>query len=208
MIFAIKPKPANDKDGLLNYLMMAANCLERGGSIEEVKYMLSDLIDSINSKDCRFAWNQSYPFAPPVSPAQLHVPDEAPAVPSIQDAPPIVLPVMKTPIYDAILLVPLDMVPVVCTERHTPRKEQARLARKLLASLGIKGVSVTTPNYSMAQSVTVRIHKYVDASGNLNAKLYTAAVEKIRAILDAAFPNHVDRSDSASDHFDYCWSVF
>lgn len=87
-------------------------------------------------------------------------------------------------------------VEVVSIDRYIPRKEQARLARRLFRDLELKGISVTTPSYSMAQAVDVRLpHR----SGVME--------RKVRAILSKAFPNHDDRSDSRTDHFDYCWSI-
>ena len=110
-----------------------------------------------------------------------------------------------------------DLVPIVCRERGIARIEQAQLARQLFKRLGLKGISVTCPNYSMAQSVDVRLPKrsdYVfDVRGmvdHLNDKASQAnskAQRLIDAILLKAFPFHDNRSDSQSDYFDYCWSV-
>ena len=57
----------------------------------------------------------------------------------------------------SIMSVDLDSVPVITRDRFIPRKDQAKLTRILLKRLGIKGVSVTAPNYSMAQSVDVKV---------------------------------------------------
>lgn len=57
----------------------------------------------------------------------------------------------------AIMSVNLDAVPVVTRDRFISRKDQAKLARDLFKRLGIKGVSVTAPRYSMARSVDVNV---------------------------------------------------
>ena len=114
--------------------------------------------------------------------------------------------------------------------RCTPRKEQAKAARELFKVLGIKGISVTAPNYSMAQSVHVRIPSptiedsafcfagvdyrhatWSDMPSDVPAKIihkqHNEVIKKIGVILAVAFPNHDDRSDSQTDYFDYCWSI-
>ncbi len=121
-------------------------------------------------------------------------------------------------------------IPVMTTDRHIDRKQQAALARKLFKSLGLKGISVTTPTYSMASTVKVRLPRadvtaamfilngrdyngeaYSDMPDELPAKIAHAArwaeITEIKRVLAIAFPNHDDRSDSCSDHFDFCWSV-
>lgn len=130
---------------------------------------------------------------------------------------------------DAIFNINLDRVPVMTTDRHMPRKEQARLARELFKRLGIKGVSVTAPNYSMAHSVDVRVPSQIDPSefvyngtnyagwpfsempdevpAKVRAQSHWNARKKIEAILARAFPNHDDRSDSQADYFDFKWSI-
>ena len=108
-------------------------------------------------------------------------------------------------------LIELDEIPVMSNDRSIPRKEQAALARQLVKSLGISEVRFTVPVYSMASSVYVRFPKRYDVQ-DLTASECDArarnwnAEQKIGAILDTAFPNHKDRSDSQSDHFDFCWS--
>lgn len=121
-------------------------------------------------------------------------------------------------------------IPVVCRDRGIARKEQAALARKLFKSLGVKGLSITTPNYSMAQSVDVTVPRiettaedfrfggvdyqnetYADMPEGVPAKqkhlAHWKAIEKVQEILARAFPQHDDRSESISDYFDFCWSV-
>lgn len=121
-------------------------------------------------------------------------------------------------------------IPVMSRDRSIPRKEQAALARKLFKQLGLKGISVTAPNYSMAQSVNVNLpripvqdsdfvcdgvdysnHSYSDMPADCRARQISranyAAEMKVGEILARAFPNHDDRSDSMTDYFDYCWSI-
>jgi len=117
-------------------------------------------------------------------------------------------------------------IPVMTTDRHIPRKEQARLARELFKKLGLKGISVTTPSYSMASSVDVRVptitkteadygeHKHAcfsDMPDTVPAKMKNTleweAKKHVQHILTLAFPKHDDRSDYQSDHFDSKWSL-
>jgi len=132
--------------------------------------------------------------------------------------------------YSTIMNVDLACVPVVSNDRSMPRKARSAAARKLLRQLGIKGVSVTAPNYSMAHTVDVRPanyplpegaflldgvdyqHRtYSDMPGTVPAKaLHLArweACKKLETILLKAFPNHDDRSDYQTDYFDHCWSI-
>jgi hypothetical protein len=112
--------------------------------------------------------------------------------------------------------VDITEIPVMSNERSIPRKDQAKLARELFKKLGIKGISVTTPNYSMAQSVDVRLPKRCDydfdncgfvVEGDAARKANSDAEKRVDAILLAAFPNHDNRSETQTDYFDYCWSV-
>ena len=101
-------------------------------------------------------------------------------------------------------------------DRGIPRKEQAKLARKLFRSLSLSGISVTTPSYSMAQAVDVTLPDChisecctpvdeKDACGICRDQV--AIKRKIEEILGVAFPNHDNRSEMQSDYHDYCWSV-
>jgi len=112
----------------------------------------------------------------------------------------------------------LSSVSVMSKDRHIPLKEQAAKTRELFKTLGLKGISVTTPNYSMASSVEVELPKrsdftvfkdggFVDRPNDPACLANTAAEKKVEAILAKAFPNHDDRSDIQTDYFDYCWSV-
>ena len=104
----------------------------------------------------------------------------------------------------------------VVLTRDCPRKDLAAAARKLFRSLGLKGIGVTTPNYSMAQSVNVRLPSREDYAFDAAGYVVegcecraanNAARDKVDLILYTASPSHRDRSDSQSDHFDYRWSV-
>jgi hypothetical protein len=96
-----------------------------------------------------------------------------------------------------------------------PRKAQAKLARELFRELKLKGISVRTPNYSMASTVEVslprrRDHELEDGfmvPGCAAATANSTAATRVHAILLAAFPRHDDRSDIMSDYHDRCWSV-
>lgn len=131
-------------------------------------------------------------------------------------------------LYDRLAAIDTDAIPVVCTDRHIPRKQQAALARGLFKQFGLRGISVTTPNYSMAQTVQIAVpridddlhdrskwphfHDYSDPSRSEATRCpacreRSAAVAKVEKILAIAFPKHDDRSDSQSDYFDYCWSM-
>lgn len=126
--------------------------------------------------------------------------------------------------------VDLATVPVLSTVRGLPRKDRAALARGLFRKLGIKGIGVTAPNYSMAHSVDVRLpdmgghdltrwphyhdrHCCSAPNGHNEenrcpaCRDRAAAERKVEAILLTAFPNSDDRSDTQSDYFDFCWSI-
>jgi hypothetical protein len=112
--------------------------------------------------------------------------------------------------------VDISSVPVISLDRHQPRKEQAALCRGLFKTLGLKGMSVTAPNYSMAQGVDVHLPSREDYVFTVTGfvqendpaqKANGEAQERVRAILLAAFPRHDDRSDTQSDHFDFRWLV-
>ena len=121
----------------------------------------------------------------------------------------------------AIEAVDLNAVPVFLLDRSARRKVRAASARALFKQLGLKHISVTAPDYSMAQAVHVRLprvkdvpalqaeweqHSTEESRALLRRREY-AAEQKVEAILARAFPNHLDRSDIMCDHFDYCWSV-
>lgn len=109
--------------------------------------------------------------------------------------------------------------------RHLTRKEWAQNVRKLIQSLGLQGISVTTPNYSMAQSIVIRlpetltdndaVHKAVhDMLDRRNLPSLNCAHcnqrqqarKHLESIILTAFPDLDDRSELQSDSFDYCLS--
>jgi hypothetical protein len=98
---------------------------------------------------------------------------------------------------------PLD-IPVISREDDIPRKEQARLTRELFANLGLKGISVTTPNYSMASGV--HIHVKLGATSS-DRKI----LDRLELFLDVAFPGLVDPKDNdpCSDGYSFQnWWLF
>jgi hypothetical protein len=131
----------------------------------------------------------------------------------------------------AVEFVRLADIPVCRLDRCAPRTEQARQARELFRRIGVRGVSVTAPRYSQAHSVDVRLprpgddehnrtrwpHAHSDCCGQQTGHTddtrcpacaqVDAMRRKVEAILYAAFPNHRDRSEYESDHFDFCWSI-
>ncbi len=131
------------------------------------------------------------------------------------------------PFWTTLGAVRLDSVPVFHVPRSLPRKEQAALARQLFRRLGLKGVSVTTPNYSMARVVDVhnpepahpgwlgseqwQHESYADIPESVPARMASLlryhAAERVKMLLGHAFPSHDDRSDSQTDYFAACWSV-
>lgn len=131
---------------------------------------------------------------------------------------------------DGILGVDVRHVPVMSLDRSIPRKEQAKIARYLFKQIGLKGISVTCPNYSMAHSVDVVITgdpifpgDYIQGSKSYEltalsdmpvslpaqqkrTRGYKARL-KVEEILLKAFPNHGDRSEYGIDYYDSKWSV-
>jgi hypothetical protein len=119
------------------------------------------------------------------------------------------------PLLYAILRADLPSVrnPDLRKERRTV---WAKAIRRLLADLGIKGVSITTPHYSMAHSIDVKLpagtphdrgaadHEYRDCP---MCQERNRAQDRITQIILAAFPDLDDRSDSMTDYFDFCLSV-
>lgn len=110
-------------------------------------------------------------------------------------------------------------IPVVCRDRSISRKQQAKLARELFKSLGLKGLRVVTPRGANLNHVAVILpqhrhepsipgvphHKLSACDG---CKFRTYAHNKLDEILARAFPQHDNRSDYQSDYFDFCWSVY
>lgn len=110
-------------------------------------------------------------------------------------------------------------VTVKSADRAIGGKERAKLTRELFAELGLKGVSVTLPTGSMCFWVNVRIPARIDDSYLIKldpewvSGVHDAARANERAritverILAVAFPNHDDRGDSMTDHFDAPWTL-
>ena len=132
------------------------------------------------------------------------------------------------PTIEAIEAINLEEVTPFLLARHASRKVQATAARALFQQLGLKKISVTVPRYSMASTVDVRLPEVKftaedyaewDAAYNRGEDTNTttevgrirtrenAAAKKLEAILNRAFPNHIDKSDYSSDYFDRRWSV-
>lgn len=101
--------------------------------------------------------------------------------------------------------------------RRQPRKTWAPAVRELLKGLGIRHVSVTTPSYSMASTISIRVPGFShDHDERSAATAYRtcprcqrrhAAVARLERLILAAFPDLNDRSDMMTDHFDYCLSI-
>jgi len=115
--------------------------------------------------------------------------------------------------------------------RRLERKEWAVKVRWLFKDLGIAGLSVTTPNHSMASSINIRIpdapwygaheaeHAKIDAAERSTGawlgygtfcpfcKETHAARKQIEAIILAAFPDLDDRSHLVEDYFDFCFTI-
>ena len=110
--------------------------------------------------------------------------------------------------------------------RRLSRKDQAAKIRFVLRGYSFTGISVTAPNYSMAQAVHIRIpaqtHTDNAAHNALHDEIFRngghttdcpdcaqhwEAQEYIERVILAAFPDLADRSDLQSDYFDYCLSI-
>lgn len=100
--------------------------------------------------------------------------------------------------------------------RSKTRKERSTVIRGLLRDLGFKGISVTTPSYSMARTTEIRLpdrERCQDGGADHvpyrcpACSRYWDTRNKLTAIILAAFPNMDDRSDTQSDYFDYVFSV-
>lgn len=120
-------------------------------------------------------------------------------------------------LHERLAQVDITKIPVMTMDRCVPLKVQAKLTRTLFKALGIKGVSVRAPRYSMACVVEVRLPRRTDyvrnSAGQVEwdkdpaAQANTTARNRMEAILLAAFPQHDNRSDYQTDYFDSCWSI-
>jgi hypothetical protein len=126
-------------------------------------------------------------------------------------------PIVINPDLQAILDAPLPGVRNPSLRRE-PRKVIAAEVRGLLRSIGLNGISVTAPNYSMARAIDIRTPRNNpepivkdedgwDAHHPAYRAARNAAVVRIEAIILAAFPDLDDRSDSMIDYYDYRLSI-
>lgn len=140
---------------------------------------------------------------------------------------------MNTDLYDQIINTPVPAA-INSQLRREPRKAIAAEIRKLLKSLNIKGVSVRTPNYSMASGVDISLpgtslfvseddhlalHHTIDIEHRADLHWcglvqYCPHCQKSKQAKDAleniilgAFPDLDNRSDTQSDYFDYILSI-
>lgn len=98
--------------------------------------------------------------------------------------------------------------------RTLPRKQRSQAMRRLFADMGLKGLSVTTPNYSMAHTTDIRVpevdHSHpagVEFADCPTCQRRRAAIRRLESIILSAFPDMDDRSDSHSDHHDFMFSI-
>ena len=98
--------------------------------------------------------------------------------------------------------------------RQEPRKVWAVSVRTLLKTQGIKGVSVKTPNYSMAKSIEITVPKGDGHICSMDISPMDCpachrrgeAKRKLQDMILGAYPDLDDRSDSITDYFDFCLS--
>lgn len=123
---------------------------------------------------------------------------------------------MKATYEDCIKSIEAAEVPEVVDRdlRGKYMKERSAAIRALFKKLGIVGVSVTSPNYSMATATDVlaprddHSHSYgVEFADCLVCRRNGKARKMLRAIILAAFPDLDDRSDGRSDHYDFKFSI-
>lgn len=119
----------------------------------------------------------------------------------------------------------------VANIRDLSRKEQSKHVRALFKSLSLTGISVTTPNYSMASSISISLPRQPWDGEHETTHTTLEAIERakeyyggmvqvcpwckesyeahkaIERILLAAFPDTGNRSDSHSDYHDYVYSI-
>lgn len=124
---------------------------------------------------------------------------------------------------EALQRVSMFSIPVMTRDRFITTKQQAQLARELFRSLGLKGIGVKVPRYSMACVVEIRLPRLEvhcpdmqpHAPPGHRQTLKTCPTchqnslmrQQVGTILLLAFPNHDDRSNSTVDYYDYCWSI-
>lgn len=104
--------------------------------------------------------------------------------------------------------------------RNLPCKEFAKVVRAFFKQIGLSGISVRTPNYSMAMGIEIRIPAREDykrkSDGSFDwlnledcpASQSNGAAEKLLSkFMNRHFPNHGNYSDGQIDHFDFRWSI-
>jgi hypothetical protein len=129
------------------------------------------------------------------------------------------LPFVLDPKIQAILDAPLPACRGVALRREE-RKVIAAAVRKLFREMGLKGMSVTAPNYSMAQAIDIKTPRndpeplVYDDEEFMYGKHHpayrearNAVLAKVEAIVLAAYPDLDNRSDYHSDHYDYRLSI-
>jgi len=112
--------------------------------------------------------------------------------------------------------------PIPAVRRHglrrEPRKVWAAEVRKLFRDLGLRGISVTAPTYSMAHSIDITLPSsdpeptVIGEDGHLThhpayRAQKNACLARIGEIVVAAFPDLDDRSDYTTDYYDFCLSI-
>jgi hypothetical protein len=118
----------------------------------------------------------------------------------------------------------------VANIRDLTRKEQSAKVRAAFKALGLTGISVTTPNYSMASSIQISlprtdwethepIHTPLEAierqKDEYNGMVQVCPVCKeswmahvaIERIILAMFPDMDNRSDSQTDYSDFAFTI-
>jgi hypothetical protein len=121
-----------------------------------------------------------------------------------------------SPALQAILDAPLPAV-VKPRLRREGRKVWAAEVRKLFKSLGLRGISVTAPNYSMASSIHVLLPEATghEADGGAGHDFPTcpacrqraAAMKHVKRLILAAFPDLDDRNEYPGTDYDFCLTV-
>lgn len=119
-------------------------------------------------------------------------------------------------LHDALDAVDPYKVPLMAGTRTIGQKEQAKRARQLFKTLRIPHLSVTCARGSMCYWVEIRMPKRKDYERDAQDDVIWGcearcrnqrSEEKLRRILDLAFPAHLDRSDSSRDYFDISWAI-
>lgn len=131
------------------------------------------------------------------------------------------------PIFDKILSIDLEYIPVVSTERLY-QKEFAQAVRTLLRSMGItsRQVSVKSATGSMCYWINVEV-PHIDRGFTYNDVMRMSesdrdaflargkeldnhryeACRHLDKVIARAFPGCLDRSDPMTDYFDFMYTV-